>query len=148
MASRILMTLFAALSVLASALAAAASDDEDGNGDSGAKSLTDEQKIERLIATVRELKDATFIRNGSEYDCGAAAEHMERKWKAGRKQIKSARDFIRLAASKSSQSGEPYRIRFKDGTEKTSEAFLTAALDELEGKGVGTEDEGEGKGED
>lgn len=104
-------------------------------GDDDVKPLTEEQKIKSLIAAVRELKDATFIRNGDEHDCAAAAEHMQRKWKAGRKQIKTARDFIRLAASASSRSGEPYRIRFKDGTERTSEEFLTAELDKLEGKG-------------
>ena len=103
-------------------------------GEDGAKPLSEEQKIKSLIATVRGLKDATFVRNGDEHDCAAAAGHMERKWKAGRKQIKTARDFIRLAASTSSKSGEPYLIRFKDGTEQASEAFLTAELDKLEGK--------------
>jgi hypothetical protein len=98
------------------------------------KPLGEDEKIKALIETVRTLKDATFIRNGDEYDCKAAAQHMERKWKAGRKEIKTARDFIELAASKSSRSGEPYRIRFKDGKEQNSGAFLTAELDRLEGK--------------
>ena len=104
-----------------------------------AKTRGEDEKIKALIGIVRDLKDATFIRNGDEYDCKAAAEHMERKWKAGRKDIKTARDFIKLAASKSSRSGKPYRIRFKDGTEQTSEAFLTAELEKLEGKADGDE---------
>ena len=99
-----------------------------------AESLSEEEKIKSLIATVRGLKDATFIRNGDEHDCDSAADHMQRKWKAGRKEIKTARDFVRLAASKSSRSGEAYRIRFKDGKEVTSEAFLTKELDKLERK--------------
>jgi hypothetical protein len=103
----------------------------------GAKPLSEAEKIRSLIATVRGLRGATFIRNGAEHDCDSAADHMQRKWKAGRGEIKTARDFIRLAASKSSRSGEPYRIRFKDGTETTSEAFLTEELDKLEGKSDG-----------
>lgn len=119
---------------------AAAADGDD------AKPLTEDRKIESLITTVRGLADATFIRNGREHDCGAAADHMERKWKAGRKQIKTARDFIRLAGSKSSRSGEAYRIRFTDGTEQTGEAFLTAELDQLEGKGDAADEEGDNQG--
>ena len=102
--------------------------------DKESKPLGEEEKIKALIATVRGLKNATFIRNGAEHDCDAAADHMQRKWKAGRREIKTARDFIRLAGSKSSRSGEAYRIRFKDGKEVTSEAFLTKELDKLEGK--------------
>src|SRR4051794_25371607 len=73
--------------------------------------LTEDQKIESLIRTVDELKDATFIRNGTEYNCHAAAKHMRDKWEYGRKHIKTASDFIELAASKSSTSGKPYHIR-------------------------------------
>lgn len=145
MRSPVLVTLIAALSLSAGA-ATAGAENEGGEGDNGAKALTEEQKIESLIATVRGLKDATFIRNGREHDCGEAADHMERKWKAVRRKVKSARDFIRLAASKSSRSGEAYRIRFSDGSEKTSEAFLTAALEKLEGKGKAAEKEGESEG--
>ena len=110
-----------------------------------AKPLTEDEKIDSLIKTVRGLKDATFIRNGREHDCDEAADHIARKRKAGRKKIKTARDFIRLAASKSSASGDPYRIRFKDGTEKTSEAFLTEALDKLEGKADAKDEERAGE---
>src|SRR5688500_2527195 len=72
-------------------------------------------KIEKLIATVAEMKGAKFIRNGKAYDGKEAAKHMRRKWEGGKEHIKTARDFIRLAASKSEQSGQPYLIRFDDG---------------------------------
>lgn len=134
----IMSLLAAALLVTTTPTAAAASSTTVDDG-RGGKSLTEERKIKALIETVRTLKDATFIRNGDEYDCKAAAQHVERKWKAGRKQIRTARDFIQLAASKSSRSGEPYRIRFKNGTEQNSGAFLTAELDRLEGKPAGGE---------
>ena len=96
----------------------------------------EKQKIERLISDVESLKDAVFIRNGTEVDAKKAAEHMRTKWKAAGSKIKTARDFIRLAASKSSISGKPYLIRFKDGHELESEKFLTERLDKLEKPGA------------
>lgn len=98
------------------------------------KDLTEDQKIDSLIATVEKLADAKFIRNGKEYDCKAAADHMRSKRKQAGDKIKTARDFIEKAASKSWQSGQPYKIKFKDGKEQTSGEFLTKELDKLEGK--------------
>src|ERR1051325_1945796 len=69
--------------------------------------LSEDQKIEALINTIDHLSDATFIRNGREYDCHAAAKHMRDKWNYGKKEIKTAEDFIEKAASKSSISGQP-----------------------------------------
>ena len=100
--------------------------------DAPAKPATEAEKIEALIRAVEDLKDAKFVRNGSEYDAKDAAAHLRRKWDAGKKQIKTARDFIRLAGTKSSTSGKPYRIRFRDGKEVESEKFLSGKLEELE----------------
>ena|SRR5258706_6981901 len=94
--------------------------------------MTEDQKIEGLISAVQNLKDASFVRNGKEYDGKAASDHLRSKWTRGRKHIKTARDFIKLAASTSSQSGQPYIIRFKDGKEVKSADFLGEALDHLE----------------
>jgi hypothetical protein len=98
------------------------------------KPLSESQKIDALIAAVDQLKDARFVRNGTEYDCKAAADHMRRKRKAAGDRVKTARDFIAHVASKSSRSGEPYRIKFKDGKETTSGEFLTKELEKVEGK--------------
>src|SRR5439155_7954555 len=97
--------------------------------------MAENQKIESLIASVENFKDAKFIRNGKEYDSKAAADHMRSKWRYAGGRIKTARDFIQLVASKSSESGQPYLIRFKDGKEITSEQFLTDQLKRLEGSG-------------
>jgi hypothetical protein len=99
---------------------------------SGDGEMTETQKIEALISVVNDLKDATFIRNGKEYDCKAAAEHMRTKWSYAKDEIHTARDFIEKAASKSLMSGKPYLIRFGDGREITSSEFLTGALNRLE----------------
>ena len=94
--------------------------------------LTEIQKVHRLIHFVRSLKDATFVRNGSEHTCQEAADHLQSKWEKHKNNIGSARDFIEKLASKSGFSGEPYKIRFKDGTEYTTNAILTKELERLE----------------
>jgi hypothetical protein len=93
---------------------------------------TEEQKIEALIRSVAELRGAVFIRNGSEYDAKAAADHLKTKRERAGSRVKTADDFIRLCGSTSSMSGRPYQIRFADGRVETSEAFLRARLAALE----------------
>jgi len=90
------------------------------------------EKIEGLVKAVEDLKDAKFVRNGAEYDGKAAADHMRRKWKKVEKDVHTARDFIRLAATSSIENGKPYLIRFKDGREVESAKFLAGKLDEME----------------
>ena len=91
------------------------------------------QKIEALIRDVRNLKDATFIRNGSAYNSKSAAIFLRRKWQANQPEVRTARDFIDKVASFSGTSGKAYLIRFKDGTEIHSRDFLMARLKTLEG---------------
>jgi Family of unknown function (DUF5329) len=44
----------------------------------------------------------------------------------------TAEEFIEDVASVSATSGRPYRIRFKNGREITSRAYLRAELEKLE----------------
>jgi hypothetical protein len=90
------------------------------------------QKIEHLIRAVEKLGNAKFVRNGSAYDAKAAADHLRLKLRNAGQRVKTAEDFIRLCASKSSVSGKPYQIRFADGRMQTSEAFLRAKLEEMD----------------
>jgi len=93
---------------------------------------TEQQKINHLIAYIRILKDATFIRNGSEHTAIEAADHLKMKLgKAGDK-IKTAEDFIEKIASVSSITGEPYKIKFADGKEYTCGVILRMELKRLE----------------
>lgn len=98
------------------------------------KSLTEKQKIEALIKYVEDMKDAKFVRNNQEYDAKTAAKFLKGKWESNESKIKTAKDFIEKAASKSSTSGQPYLIRFKDGKEKKSEEHLTEELKKIEKK--------------
>jgi len=101
----------------------------------GAAAATEAQKIELLIQSVEQMKNAKFVRNGVEYDANAAGEHLRMKLRAAGSNVKTANDFIRLCASKSSVSGKPYQIRFSDGRVVTSGAFLRQKLKELNSPG-------------
>jgi hypothetical protein len=89
-------------------------------------------KIESLIRSVDQMGNARFIRNGKPYDAHDAAEHLREKLRAGGNRIRTADDFIRYCASKSSVTGTPYQIRFDNGKVLTSEQFLRAKLKELD----------------
>ena len=92
---------------------------------------SEKQKIEALINQVADLKDAKFVRNGSNYNADSAAVFLRRKWEANESEVKTARDFIDKVASFSGTSGKPYLIRFKDGGEIKTRDFLLAQLKKL-----------------
>lgn len=95
--------------------------------------MSEDEKIEALIDAVSRTKDVTFIRNGSEYNASAAAQLMQYKWNRDRRQIKTARDFVRVAGTKSSTTGRIYEVRLKVGRVVSSEEFLMGKLAEIEG---------------
>ena len=97
--------------------------------------LSEEAKIEALLRALRDLKDATFIRIGRETSCPSAADFLRRRWKRGREEINTAREFIEELATRSPWNSEPYVIRFRDGTERPSGEFLKERLAELEKEG-------------
>ena len=99
---------------------------------SGAVSAQDnieKKKIDFLISSVENLKGAKFIRNGTEHNGKEAAEHLRMKLQ-NVLVIKTADDFIRLCASKSSISGKPYMIRLTDGKTIKSEEYFREKLKE------------------
>jgi hypothetical protein len=93
---------------------------------------SEHQKIEALLQHVEHLTDAVFIRNNKAYNAKTAARFLRGKWEATQAEITTAQDFIAHVASVSSTSGQPYRIRFKDGREIPSGAYLTTVLKQLE----------------
>jgi hypothetical protein len=88
------------------------------------------KKIEFLISSVENLKNAKFIRNGSEYNGQEAAKHLRMKFRRAGDHIQTADDFIRLCASKSYISGKPYMIRLPDGKTIKSEKYFREKLKE------------------
>jgi hypothetical protein len=93
-----------------------------------AQDFTESAKIEYLIASVEVLEGVSFIRNGHEYDARAASNHLRLKLKAVGDRVRTAEDFIKLCASKSSMTGKPYMIRLADGTIVKSEVFFREKL--------------------
>ena len=89
------------------------------------------QEIQYLIASVEDLQGAHFIRNGTSYEAANAASHLRLKLQRAGSRVRTAEDFIRLCASVSSVSGEPYGIRFADGRTVTSESFFREKLAEF-----------------
>ena len=68
-----------------------------------------------------------FIRNGVAYDGAQAVDHIKDKYEHYREEIRSAEDFIALAASKSAMSGKPYLVQC-DAAEMPAAEWLTQEL--------------------
>lgn len=91
-------------------------------------------EIEALLHFLAGLDGATFIRNGDAHTPAEAEAHLRMKWTKQKSEIASAEDFIRLCGTKSSVSGEPYVIRFKDGHEEEAGRVLRKQLDVIRTK--------------
>jgi hypothetical protein len=81
-------------------------------------------RIRCLISHIEGLKDATFVRNGVCYGSGVAAQFLRRKWEANQDKVRTTADFISHVASRSSTTGKPYLIRFKNGQEVECGKYL------------------------
>ncbi|MBV8876854.1 MAG: DUF5329 domain-containing protein [Gammaproteobacteria bacterium] len=93
---------------------------------------TEQARIEYLLQVVGSMHDAQFIRNGKAYDSSAAVSHLRSKLRAAGARVRTAEDFIRYCASKSSLSGQPYEVRFADGQVTLAADFLRQRLLEFD----------------
>jgi hypothetical protein len=89
---------------------------------------SESQRIEALLDQVGRQADVQFVRNGKAYDATTAAKFLRGKWDRQKAEITTVADFIEKIATKSSTSGQPYRIRFKDGHELDCAQFLKQLL--------------------
>ena len=94
--------------------------------------LSEQVKIQSLIASIEQLQGAVFIRNGSEYDAHKAADHLRLKLKYAGKRVQTADQFISNLATGSSMSGKPYKIRFSDGHTVDSAMYFREQLRRIE----------------
>lgn len=74
-----------------------------------------------------ERTECTFIRNAKRYDSIAARQHIEKKYDYYRERIKTAEDFIQYSATKSSMTGNPYKV-LCNGVHMNSSDWLKAEL--------------------
>jgi len=72
-----------------------------------------DREINHLLQYI-ENSGCTFIRNGKAYDAAEARAHVQKKYDYSKVRIKTTEDFIKYAATKSSMSGKPYKVRFND----------------------------------
>ncbi|MFL6592081.1 MAG: DUF5329 family protein [Luteimonas sp.] len=88
-------------------------------------------EISALIDKVEHAHDVSFIRNGSAHGAQEAAAHLRRKLAAANGRIGSAEQFIDAIGTRSSMTGIAYRVRFADGREIDSAAWLRQLLRQL-----------------
>jgi hypothetical protein len=86
-------------------------------------------EVEYLLQYI-ETSGCSFYRNGTWYDGTHARAHLSTKYDylAERQLIGNAEDFINKAATRSSMSGKPYKIRCTDGIEVESGPWLRLVL--------------------
>jgi len=92
-----------------------------------------EENLEKTIIYLLECvskSDCTFIRNGTPYNGKQASVHIRRKYQYFKKEIRTPEDFIRLAATKSLQTGQPYMVKTKEGKELRCDEWMKRALEE------------------
>ena len=97
-----------------------------------AREPREQARIDGLIAAVENLKGGVFIRNGSEFDAAKAAGHLRLKLTNAGERVKTAEEFIEGLASRSTMTGQAYRIRLANGKEEDAAAFFRARLAEID----------------
>ena len=88
-----------------------------------------DETIGYLLAFVAK-SDCTFIRNGQSYTGEQSSNHMKIKRRYFNDQIATPEDFIRLAATKSLQTGQPYLVKTKEGKEYRCDEWMKKVLKE------------------
>lgn len=79
-------------------------------------------RVERLIARVEASDGTIFIRNGTEYTAKNAAQFLRRKCGSRLEGYANAEQFVRDCASRSSTSGDVYRIRLQGAAQAVPSA--------------------------
>lgn len=94
-----------------------------------ASSPTIDREIEALLERL-ENSHCSFQRNGQWHDAAKARSHLERKLRYLEKRatMQSAEQFIELAATRSSMSGEAYRVRCADHPDQESAQWFLEQL--------------------
>lgn len=86
-----------------------------------------QQEIDHLLRYV-ENSGCEFQRNGSWYDSQRALSHLRSKYAFLRNSVRTSEDFIDIAASSSSLTGQPYRVRCGSGSAVLSAQWLQDEL--------------------
>src|SRR6478672_11244956 len=95
-----------------------------------APSTSAPEDIQYLLDAI-ERSGCEFYRNGSWYAAAEARSHLASKYRQvdERQPVRSAEDFIDGVGTRSSTSGEPYRVRCPGSDEMTSAEWFRRALE-------------------
>ena len=93
-----------------------------------ARPAAEDQRIEHLLNTIKNLQGATFVRSGKDYSGTAAEEHLRMKLGKAGERVQTAEQFIDGIAAKSFLTGKPYQIRFADSRIAEAGPFLREKL--------------------
>lgn len=94
----------------------------------------EQREIDFLISYVNNSK-CIFNRNGIDYKGSEAVTHIKRKYDYYKNDIKTTKDFIELAATKSEISGRKYTVKCKNSEIQALGKWLLKALNTLREKG-------------
>jgi hypothetical protein len=95
-----------------------------------APSTSAREDIQYLLDAI-ERSGCEFYRNGSWYAAAEARSHLASKYREvdKRQPVRSAQDFIDWVGTRSSMSGEPYRVRCPGSGAMTSAEWFQRALE-------------------
>jgi len=91
-----------------------------------------QSEVDSLFARI-ESSGCSFYRNGTWHDAKVAAAHLRDKYDylRARDLVATTEDFIERAATKSSFSGQTYKVKCGDGAEESSSRWLYDKLAHL-----------------
>lgn len=92
--------------------------------------MSGEEQIETLLIKVESSEDVIFIRNGEEHKASEAADHLRSKWAYGGDRVNTLELFIEHIGSRSSTTGEVYKVKLPEGEVLTAEEWYTRILEE------------------
>jgi hypothetical protein len=90
-----------------------------------------ELEIKHLFEYIQN-SNCTFVRNGKEYNNRETLAHIQKKYVYAKRRITSAEDFIKYTVTKSSLSGQPYKV-VCDGRKILSAEWFMAELNRFRG---------------
>ena len=97
-----------------------------------AREAREQQRIDFLMQSVESSKGIAFVRNGSEYNSGAAVAHLRMKLNYLGDRVRTAEDFVKYCATESSLTHRKYTIRLADGTTMESAVYFAGLLREFD----------------
>ena len=91
-------------------------------------------EVDRIDALLKRVAaaDVIFVREGKDYTGAEAAAHLRQKYEAAKAKVTTLDAFLTEIASRSSLTGNPYSIKFADGSSQSALDWLRVLVAEME----------------